>query len=54
MKVESESLWGEVSVWLVDRNEPETAVGGWETLLKGSRNAGISQVITSSRSYLRI
>lgn len=35
MKVEPESLQGEVPVWLADRSEPETAVGGWETLLKG-------------------
>lgn len=35
MKVEPESLRGEVPVWLADRDEPETAVGGWERLLKG-------------------
>ncbi|KAF9646285.1 ketoacyl-synt-domain-containing protein [Thelephora ganbajun] len=34
MKVESESM-EKAPVWLADRQEPETTVNGWETLLKG-------------------
>ena len=34
-KVGSEHMQGEVPVWLADRDEPETTVSGWETLLGG-------------------
>ena len=54
MKVESESLWGEVPVWLADRNEPETAAGRWETLLKGKLKRWDISGNPSSRSYLRM
>jgi hypothetical protein len=33
--VESEPMQEKVPVWLADRDEPETTIGGWETLLKG-------------------
>ena len=35
MKVESESMRENIPVWLADRDEPETTVSGWETLLGG-------------------
>jgi hypothetical protein len=35
VKVESKLVGEEVPVWLTDRNEPETTVRGWETLLMG-------------------
>lgn len=33
VKVESDSVREEVPVWLADRDESETTVGGWEALL---------------------
>lgn len=34
MKVEFESMREEFPAWLVDRDEPEVTIRGWETLLK--------------------
>jgi hypothetical protein len=36
VKIESESVRGEVPVWLVDREAPSTTLGGWEALLEGT------------------
>jgi len=33
MEVESESMREKVPVWLTDRDEPESTISGWETLL---------------------
>ena len=35
MKVDCESMRENVPAWLADRDEPETTISGWETLLKG-------------------
>lgn len=34
VKIESRSMQEKIPVWLADREEPETTIGGWETLLK--------------------
>lgn len=36
VEAELVSVREKIPVWLVDREEPETTVGGWETLLKGA------------------
>ena len=35
-KVESESIREKVPVWLADRDEPDTTISGWETLIRGT------------------